>query len=76
MCKLNLPLGLKGDSHHHDHVNFSRPWIDTTSIPMNTTLDVHDRQSSLVNARCKIPTFMQHGVEVCENVLLLWILAY
>jgi hypothetical protein len=75
MCKLNLPLRLKGDSHHHDHVNFSRPWINTTSIPMNITLDVHGSQS-LGNARCKIPILMQNGVEVCENVLLLWILAY
>jgi hypothetical protein len=41
----DLPLGLKGDSHMHDHMNFFHLWVDTISNRFTTSFEKHVGQS-------------------------------
>ncbi len=60
--KVDLPLGLEGDSHKHDCVNYFNSWMDTTLTHFNTTMDVHVGYLN-INATCN------HHTHKGENML-------
>ncbi len=60
--KQNMPLGLKGDSHKHDHVNFSCLWVDFISCNSAPNGDIGQPNRSQEG----FPVLIHNGEEVLE----------
>jgi hypothetical protein len=67
-CKqgTNLPPSSKGDSHIHDHVNFFRPWMDTTSIGITTSV-FGGGPMPIVGTHCAILVVTHNGGKVYQS---------
>jgi hypothetical protein len=61
--------------HKYDHVNFSHPQRDTTSISI-TTRAHYGGPLPTTRSHCGIPIIMHNGCEVCGKYLRTWCVAY